>query len=127
MGKDCQRGNGHQCLCPACREHPFSRSARRHRLINHLLRTADERIRRLLAGLFATLWGRGGISQVARISGLDRKTIAKGQKELVHARKTGRVRRPGGGRKRREVHCPGPNGPCWNSSRTTRPGIPSRV
>ena len=93
----------HACECPTCRQHPNSRVAREHRAFNRLLVAADERTRRLLAGFLARHHGRGGISLVARITGLDRNTVARGRRELRHpGRWSGRVRRPGGGRPRTE-------------------------
>jgi hypothetical protein len=78
--------------------------AREHRRINRLLATADERMRRILAGFLARQHGRGGVSLLARVTGLDRNTITRGQRELgqcgLHA--TPRVRRPGAGRPRAE-------------------------
>ncbi|MCX6922811.1 MAG: hypothetical protein NT154_06305 [Verrucomicrobia bacterium] len=56
----------------------------------------DERQRRLFAALESLRIGRGGDEAVARATGMDPHTIAKGRQEL-HARD--RARRPGGGRK----------------------------
>ena len=69
-----------------------------------LLRHLDERQRRLVAAADAERWGRGGVSTVARTSGLSRPTIHKGLREL-HAEPlaAGRVRRAGGGRKRTDA------------------------
>jgi hypothetical protein len=83
--------------------------AREHRAINRLLAAADERMRRLFAGLLASKIGRGGIQQLATITGLHRNTVALGKREL---RRKGcfavaRVRRPGAGRKRLEEKRPG--------------------
>ena len=99
----------HSCECSVCQQHPRCSLARNHRDINRVLAVADERSRRLLAGLFAKQMGRGGISQVARITGLDRNTITKGQQELRKGTlpSSGRVRRKGGGRKRVEDQSPG--------------------
>jgi transposase len=62
----------------------------------------DERSRRLVAAAESLAIGRGGISAVARATGLARQVIRRGLAELqepaVHP--PGRVRRPGGGRKR---------------------------
>jgi hypothetical protein len=69
----------------------------------------DERQRRLWAGTEAKALGRGGIAVVARATGLARNTIVRGLTDLVQ-RKTAssdRVRRPGGGRKRKTVLAPG--------------------
>lgn len=99
----------HVCSCPSCQQHPRSAIAREHRIINELLAVADERLRRLLAGFFAQQRGRGGVAQVARITGLDRNTIAKGQKELSQGNlsSSGRIRELGAGRKAMEDKRPG--------------------
>src|SRR5215472_2361562 len=71
--------------------------------------TLDERGRRALAAAEALVVGRGGISLVARATGLSRPTIALGIRELrgeVSVAPAGRVRRPGGGRKPLEAHDP---------------------
>ncbi|MGZ6870148.1 MAG: ISAzo13 family transposase, partial [Frankiaceae bacterium] len=64
--------------------------------------------RRLVAGFLARLYGHGGITLLARVTGLDRNTIALGRRELdrADALSPGRVRRPGGGPKRVEARSP---------------------
>jgi hypothetical protein len=90
----------HRCTCSTCQQHPFGSRAREHRRINRLVAVADERTRRLVAGFLAQQQGWGGISLLAQITGLDRNTVARGQRELQHGHRpsAGRVRRPGGGR-----------------------------
>jgi hypothetical protein len=61
--------------------------------------TLNERQRRLWAAGEAKAAGYGGISLVARVTGLSRPTIHAGLKELPTASVPGRVRRAGGGRK----------------------------
>jgi len=64
--------------------------------------TLDERGRRAVAASEALAIGWGGISAVARATGLSRKVIQVGIKELsgtVPVAAAGRIRRPGGGRK----------------------------
>ena len=74
-----------------------------HRALNRLLAASDERTRRLLAGFLARQQGRGGIALLARISGLDRDTIARGQRELRQPfQPASRIRRPGAGGQRVE-------------------------
>jgi len=92
------------CACLACRRHPHSSLAREHRRIKRLLASADERLRRLLAGFLAHQRGRGGITLLAQISGLDRNTVARGRRELLQGQPPAarRVRRPGAGRPRAE-------------------------
>src|SRR3990170_1572881 len=61
----------------------------------------NERQRRLLAAVEARALGHGGVSTVARATGVSRPTVHKALGELKEAVESGeRVRRPGGGRKR---------------------------
>jgi transposase len=62
----------------------------------------DERRRRLWAAAEARSGGRGGVAAVARATGISEATIRAGLRELERGERLepGRVRRPGGGRKR---------------------------
>ena len=65
----------------------------------------DERSRRLVAAAESLVIGRGGIAAVSRATGMARQVIRQGRAELetaaeLPAPRTGRVRRPGGGRKK---------------------------
>ena len=61
----------------------------------------DERQRRLLMGAEARALGHGGIRLVARAAGIREATVSLGVSELDSGEEPlGRVRRPGGGRKR---------------------------
>lgn len=62
----------------------------------------DERARRLGAASEALALGWGGISAVSRATGLSRKAISHGIKELQEEEREakGRIRRAGGGRKK---------------------------
>jgi len=63
----------------------------------------DERSRRLLLGAEALAAGRGGQAAVARATGASPATVRRGLAELAapaEALERGRIRRPGGGRKR---------------------------
>ncbi len=61
----------------------------------------DERQRRLMMAAEARLLGHGGIRAVAQAAGVSETTVRKGVDELESgAEPLGRVRRPGGGRKR---------------------------
>jgi Rhodopirellula transposase DDE domain len=67
-----------------------------------------EKQRRLLAGAGARALGRGGGVRMARISGLSRPTVYAGVRELdAPPDPGGRIRRPGGGPKRRTTTDPG--------------------
>jgi transposase len=68
----------------------------------------DERQRRLLLGAEAQVLGHGGIRAVAQAAGAREGTVARGLRELERGGAlSGRVRRPGGGRKRADVLDPG--------------------
>ncbi|HEX5750649.1 MAG TPA: ISAzo13 family transposase, partial [Archangium sp.] len=73
----------------------------------------DEQSRRRWAATEALALGRGGISAVARATGLSRPTIRAGIHEIRHGRTPVthsdgrlRLRRPGAGRKPRTYHEP---------------------
>ena len=68
----------------------------------------DERQRRLLAGAQARALGRGGVTTVARASGMSRSTVRIGTTEIDQGpEQTGRVRRPGAGRPKAAERNPG--------------------
>src|ERR1700722_19116000 len=94
----------HRCSCKECELHPDGTIAQEHRLLNQLLATVDERSRRLYAAFLALHYGRGGLTTVARITGLGRMTLRRGRQELLEPERTSsdRIRHPGGGRKRLE-------------------------
>ena len=98
----------HRCSCPECLQEPDGAVAREHRALNRIIAGTDERSRRLVAGFLTRLYGHGGISLLARVTGLDRNTIARGRRELDQADPLppGRVRRPGAGPKPVETRRP---------------------
>ena len=73
-----------------------------------LAKLLDERTRRVWAATEADALGYGGISLVARATGISRRAIAVGLREIAEGDTPpeGRVRRPGGGRKRAIHHQP---------------------
>jgi hypothetical protein len=72
-------------------------AARRYAVLRPYL---DERQRRLVLAAEAAELGRGGITVVAQATGVHPDTVAKGVRELDGgAEPSGRVRKPGGGRK----------------------------
>jgi len=109
MSKENTQRPLHRCACAACREHPYGIIARHHRAINRLIAWVDERRRRQLVALLAQQQGYGGISLMARVTGLDRNTIARGLRELCgHDRLApGRIRHAGAGRKPIQAALPG--------------------
>ena len=77
-----------------------------------VLGTLNEFQARLFVAQKALVEGRGGISRLARLTGMSRPTIMKGIAELKSkapfpGAETGRVRRPGAGRKRIAAATPG--------------------
>ena len=89
------------CQCPGCQagdEHP---DRVLHEQMNLLLSRLGEAERRWYAAVEATRLGRGGARLVAQITGLDEKTIRRGQQEVAGSLAdvpVKRQRRPGGGR-----------------------------
>jgi hypothetical protein len=74
-----------------------------------LLPRVDERARRLVLGMAAEAAGEGGTRAVAALTGMAPQTVAKGAAELASGQDppAGRVRGPGGGRKRLTETDPG--------------------
>jgi Rhodopirellula transposase DDE domain len=74
-----------------------------------LLPVLDERSRRLTLGAVARAAGEGGITAVAKLTGAAWQTVADGAAELESGQvaPAGRVRRPGGGRKKLAETDPG--------------------
>ena len=99
----------HSCECSVCQQKRRGAVVREHRAINRLFAVADERMRRLLAGLLASKIGRGGIQLMACVTGLHRNTIAQGQRELREKRRlpADRIRGAGAGRQPLEEKRPG--------------------
>lgn len=72
----------------------------------------DERLRRLVAAAEAQALGRGGMTAVAEATGVSRRAIRFGMKELREGASgddasSGRIRRPGAGRKKATEKDPG--------------------
>ncbi len=88
----------HRCQCAQCVEYPTGPIAELHRQINQLVVLLNERDRRQLVGLLARQQGQGGVTAMARITGLSRNTIARGQSEIAGNDFSDRIRAKGGGR-----------------------------
>jgi transposase len=93
-------------LVPVDRSAEFAgMAARLAGLLPHL----NERDRRLALATEARSWGRGGIAAVHKATGVSKTTIRRGLADLdsdTGIAGVGRVRAPGGGRKRVEVADP---------------------
>lgn len=88
----------HICQCAKCIEQPTSATAQLHQQINQLAVLLNEKDRRQFVGLLARQLGRGGVTLMAEVTGLDQNTIRRGQRELASGDFSDRVRRQGGGR-----------------------------
>jgi hypothetical protein len=73
----------HQCRCNRCREGEDARVTMIHQQINLVMSRLNEQQRRWYAAVEANRHGHGGIKLVSQITGLDEKTIARGQEELA--------------------------------------------
>jgi hypothetical protein len=71
------------CQCPLCQHEPDHPDKRYHHEINLLMSRLDEPQRRWYAALEARRHGHGGVRLLAQITGLDEKTIRRGQHELT--------------------------------------------
>lgn len=89
------------CQCPPCQAGDVHSDRRLHEQMNLLLSRLGEAERRWYAAVEVNRLGRGGAVLVAQITGLDEKTIRRGQEEvagsLADAPIKRRQRQPGGG------------------------------
>ena len=78
-----------------------------HEQINLVFSQLNEKQRRLAAGLLSNTVGRGGVTLLSRVTGLDRETVRRGRDELANDLKdcpSDRVRREGAGRSPVPLH-----------------------
>lgn len=90
-----------QCQCKTCQQGDDAQATMIHQQINLVMSRLDEQQRRWYAVVEANRHGHGGIMLVSEITGLDEKTIARGQEELaldLETRPQDRTRLPGAGR-----------------------------
>jgi len=96
------RSELHQCQCPHCRQETVHPDQELHRQMNLLLSRLDEQQRRWYVAVEANRMGMGGQRLLSQITGLDEKTIRRGQQELevsLAERPGEQVRVAGAGRK----------------------------
>jgi hypothetical protein len=105
---DQEQKSVHVCVCPVCQTRTDRAVIEYHQAINRVVVELDEKGRRLFAGLLAKQHGRGGIQLLALVTGLDRKTVRRGLREISQTgrSKSKRIRRLGGGRKPAEKKVP---------------------
>jgi hypothetical protein len=95
----------HQCECDVCQAGSDLEMARQHRQMNLFLSRLNEPQRRWYVGLFSQQPASPSDRQLAKITGLDEKTIRRGRRELeaeLADLPPDRQRREGGGRPRAE-------------------------
>lgn len=91
----------HNCQCSSCQQLTDNPDKKLHQQMNLLLSRLDEQQRRWYVAVEANRIGHGGVRYLALITGLDEKTIQRGQQELeegLDKRPTEQVRLPNGGR-----------------------------
>jgi hypothetical protein len=91
----------HQCPCTQSQQAGAHLESRLHHQINVVMSRLDEQQRRWYAALEANRHRHKGVELVSKITGLDEKTIRRGQAELaadLSQRPVARVRLPGAGR-----------------------------
>lgn len=91
----------YQCQCTKCTETADHPEKEMHRQMNLFLSRLDEQQRRWYVAMEANRMGHGGIALLSKITGMDEKTIQRGQQELsdgLENRPADRVRLSGGGR-----------------------------
>lgn len=91
----------HPCQCEMCQAGSDQATLGLHRQMNLVMSRLDEQQRRWYAAVEANRYGHGGIKLVSQITGLDEKTINRGQSELADdlaERPHERVRLAGAGR-----------------------------
>lgn len=89
------------CQCATCQQEADHPDKKLHYMINLLVSQLDEQQRRWFVALEASRLGRGGVCLMSKITGMDEKTIHRGQLELDQGlvdRPKDRVRLAGGGR-----------------------------
>ena len=91
----------HICECVNCQEAGEDPDKKLHQQMNLLLSRLDEQQRRWYVAVEANRIGHGGIRLLSQITGIDEKTIQRGQQELEQSfadRPVEQVRLGGGGR-----------------------------
>jgi hypothetical protein len=95
----------HSCQCAHCQQVEKHPDKKLHQQMNLLLSRLDEQQRRWYVAVEANRMGHGGVRLLSQITGMDEKTIQRGQQELGQGlvnRRVEQVRLSGGGRQRVE-------------------------
>lgn len=95
----------HECECAICQAGQEAEVMAYHRSINLVLSRLEEAERGWYIASLSSAPGAPSDAELAQISGLSDKTIARGRQELENGLKdtaAGRQRQPGGGRQKAE-------------------------
>jgi hypothetical protein len=95
----------HQCQCEQCQQSGDGLEKELHYQINLVMSRLDEQQKRWYAAVEANRYDKKGVPLVSQITGLDEKTIRRGQAELAEGlekRPIDRVRLAGAGRQKIE-------------------------
>ena len=95
----------HICQCASCQTGAGSGIIQQHQRVNLFLSRLTEPQRRWYVGMLSQEPARPSDAELARITGLDRKTIRRGRREVVAGLTElplERQRHPGGGRRTAE-------------------------
>jgi hypothetical protein len=95
----------HVCQCVDCTQQEEHPNKQLHQQMNLLLSRLDEQQRRWYVAVEANRIGHGSLCLLSLITGMDEKTIQRGQQEIEQGlaeRPSGQVRLSGGGRPRVE-------------------------
>ena len=91
----------HVCQCADCTQPEAHPNQQFHHQMNLLLSRLDEQQRRWYVAVEANRVGHGGVHLLSLITGLDEKTIQRGQEEIQQGlteRPSTQIRLSGGGR-----------------------------
>ena len=95
----------HVCQCADCTQQAEHPNKKIHQQMNLLLSRLDEQQRRWYVAVEANRIGHGSLRLLSLITGLDEKTIQRGQQEIEQGlaeRPSAQIRLSGGGRPRVE-------------------------
>ncbi len=101
-----------------------------HALILKVLKTLNEAQARWYVAKEALALGRGGLKAMHELTGMSRPTILRGIRDLRQKHslgESGRLRRPGGGRKAIEASCPALKRATGKSMEESTAGDPMRL
>ena len=106
----------HICECAICQTGANHGAIQQHQRINLFLSRLSEPQRRWYVGMLSQEPDSPSDAELARITGVDRKTIRRGRREVIAGLADlphDRQRQPGGGRVTAEKKIPSSSACCW--------------